>query len=112
MPDGFQVYAETTDSGSKIRYSSDDIPVTPDSDGRVFVSITDRSSLEAYRKYNTMIAAKNSFGESNSTGEIPFSKPVSKSLKESGNFVTFTSFGRLAQNVTKYASKGGLCSLV
>ena len=76
MPDLVQVHAETVDGGDKALYSTDDIPVTPDSDGRVFVSITDRSSLNAYRKYNAIITTKNNFGENNSTGEIPFSKPV------------------------------------
>ena len=76
MPDLFQVHGETADGGNKTLYSTVDIPVTPDSDGRVFLSITDRSSLKAYRKYNATITAKNKFGESNSTGEIPFSKPV------------------------------------
>ena len=76
MPDRFQVHAETADGGNKVLYSTDDIPVTPHSDGRVSVSVTDRSSLKAYRKYNTIITVKNDFGESNSTGEIPFSKPV------------------------------------
>ena len=77
MPDLFQVHAETVDGGKKALYSTDDIPVSPDSDGRVFVSI----SFKAYRKYNATITAKNDFGESNSTGAIPFSKPVSNSLK-------------------------------
>ena len=76
MPDKFQVHVETDDGGNKALYSTDDIPVTPDSDGRVFVSIPNRSSLNAYRKYNATITAKNKFGESNSTGGIPFSKSV------------------------------------
>ena len=78
MPDQFQVYAETTDSGNKVLYHTDNIPVSPDSDGRMIISIPGSSSLKlkAYRKYNATIAVKNDFGESNSTGEIPFSKPV------------------------------------
>ena len=80
MPDRFQVHAETDDGGNKALYSTDDIPVTLDSDGRVFVSITDRSSIKAYRKYNATIAAKNDFGKGNSTGDITFSKFVSKCL--------------------------------
>ena len=75
MPDQFQVHAETSDGGSKAVYSTDDIPVTLDEGGRVSVSMTDRSSLKSYRKYNATITAKNDFGESNSTGEILFSKP-------------------------------------
>ena len=80
MPDQFQVHAETADGGNKALYSTDDIPVNPDLDERVFVSITDRSSLKAYRKYNATITAKNDFGEGNSTGEITFSEFVSKCL--------------------------------
>ena len=76
MPTRFQVHAETIDGGDKVLYSTDDIPVSPDSDGRVLISITRSSSLKAHRKYNTIIAARNDFGYSNSTGEIPFSKPV------------------------------------
>ena len=67
---------ETVDGGNKALYSTGDIPVTLDSDGRVFLSITDRNCFKAYRKYNAAITAKNNFGESNSKGEIPFSKPV------------------------------------
>ena len=40
MPDRFQVHAETNDGGDKVLYSTDDIRVTPDLDGKVFVSIT------------------------------------------------------------------------
>ena len=75
MPDLFQVYVETIDSGNKAFYSTDDIPVTLDvNPGRVSVIITDRSGLKSYRKYNATITARNDFGESNSTGEILFSK--------------------------------------
>ena len=80
MPDQFQVHAETSDGGDKVLYSTDVVRVTPDSDGRVFVSITDWSSFKAYRKYNATITAKNNFGEGNSTGQIPFSKLVSNAL--------------------------------
>ena len=80
MPNRFQVHAETIDGGDKILYSTDDIPVIPDSDGRVSVSIADRSSFKTYRKYNAIITAKNDFGEGNSTGEITFSEFVSKYL--------------------------------
>ena len=80
MPGLFQVHVETVDGGDKALYSTDDIPVTLDSDGRVFVSITDRSSIKTYRKYNATITAKNDFGEGNSTGEIIFSEFVSKCL--------------------------------
>ena len=78
MPDRFQVRVETNDGGDKVLYTTDDIRMTPDSDGRVFVSITDWSSFKAYRKYIATITAKNNFGEGNSTGQIPFSKLVSK----------------------------------
>ena len=50
--------------------------MSPDLDGRQLISITGSSNLKAHRKYNAIIAAKNDFGDSNSTGEIPFSKPV------------------------------------
>ena len=80
MPNRFQVHTETVDSGDKVLYSTDVIRVTPDSDGRVFVSITDWNSFKAYRKYNATITAKNNFGEGNSIGQIPFSKFVSKCL--------------------------------
>ena len=76
MPDRFQVHAETNDGGDPhVSYSSDDIHMTPDSDGRVFLQL-DSGRLMAYRNYTTTIAAKNNFGESNSTGEILFSKPM------------------------------------
>ena len=78
MPDRFQVHAETNDGGDRVLHSTDEIRVTPDSDGRVFVSITDWSSFTAYRKYSATITAKNNFGESNSIGQIPFSKLISK----------------------------------
>ena len=76
MPDRFQIHAETVDGGSNVLYSTGDIPVTPDSNGSVSKSISDSNSLKAYRKYNAIIVAKNDFGESYSTKEIPFSKPV------------------------------------
>ena len=76
MPDLFQVHAETVDGGNKALYSTGDIPVHWTLGWKVFVSITDRISFKAYRKYNAIITTKNNFGESNSTGEIPFSKPV------------------------------------
>ena len=83
MPDQFQVHAETIDGGDKISYCSDDIHVTPDSDGRMFIeldarptSILNSSGLMAYRNYTAWIIAKNDFGKSNSTGKIPFSKFV------------------------------------
>ena len=82
MPDRFQVHAETTDDENTVRYCTDDIPVTPDLNGNVFIQLnastptcTHRSSsLKAYRRHNATITAKNGFGERNSTGEILFSK--------------------------------------
>ena len=86
MPDRFQVHAETIDGGDndekKLSYCTDDIPVTPDLDGMVFIQLNASTptctysshSLKAYRKYNATIAAKNCFGENNSTGKILFSK--------------------------------------
>ena len=85
MPDQIQVYAETVDGGDKVLYCTDDIPVT---DARVLISISDSNSLKAYRKYNAIIVAKNVFGESNSTREIPFSKCVTVSVLRSCICVT------------------------
>ena len=88
MPDLFQVHAETIDGGDKVSYCSDDIPVTPDSDGMVFIQLDasthapNSSRLMAYRDYTAWIVAKNDFGESQSTGEIPFSKLVCELLQE------------------------------
>ena len=80
MPDRFQVHADTVDGGSKVSCSSGDVPGNPDSDGRVFIQLDTISTCTpnstAYRNYTAWIAAKNAFGESNSTGEIPFSKFV------------------------------------
>ena len=78
MPNRFQVHTETVDGGDKVLYSTDVIRVTPGSDGRVSISITDLNSFKAYRKYSATITAKNNVGEGNSTGQIPFSKLVSK----------------------------------
>ena len=83
MPDGFIIYAETVEDEDKLHYCTDDIPVTPDSDGRVFIQLNSntptctpgRSSLKPHRRYNITITAKNEDGETNSTGYIPFSKP-------------------------------------
>ena len=59
--------------------------MTPDSDGTVFLQLDtsnvstcapDSDRLMPYRNYTATIAAKNDFGESNSTGEILFSKLV------------------------------------
>ena len=86
MPDQFQVHAETIDGGdndeNKLSYCTDDIPVTPNLDGVVFIQLNTHtptfayssSILNAYRKYKATIAAKNYFGKSNSTWEILFSK--------------------------------------
>ena len=78
MPERFQLYAETNDGGKILRYWSDEISVTPDLPGRVFIELStnDSSNLKPYRKYTTVITAINKFGESNSTGEIQFSKSV------------------------------------
>lgn len=83
-PDLFQVHAETIDDGYKAFYCTDDIPVTLDSDGRMFIQLntstptctTDTSGLESHRRYKVIFTAKNEAGESNSTGDIWFSKPA------------------------------------
>ena len=88
MPSRFQVHAMTTDGGDKVSYCSDDIPVTPDSDGMVFIQLDastrapNSSNLTAYRDYTAWIVTKNDFEESKSTGEIPFSKLVCELLQE------------------------------
>ena len=88
MPDLVQVHAETVDGGNKALYSTDDIPVTLDSDGIVFIQLDastcapNSSRLKAFRDYTAWIVAKNDFGESTSTGEIPFSKFVCEVLQE------------------------------
>ena len=84
VPDLFQVHAETIDDGNKAFYCTDDIPVTLDSDGRMFIQLnrstptctTDTSGLESHRRYKVIFTAKNEAGESNSTGDIWFSKLV------------------------------------
>ena len=82
MPDQYQVHAETIDSGDSFPYCTDVIQATPDSDGKVFIQLNAMSCrrhgsrLEPHRKYRTIITAKNEAGESNSTGDIHFSKPV------------------------------------
>ena len=84
IPDRFQVHAETVDDENKLTYCAGDIPKALDSNGRALIQlnrntptcISGSSSLKSYRKYNAMIVAKNDFGEDNSTGEIPLSKPV------------------------------------
>ena len=82
MADRFQVLAQTNDDGDKVSYYSEDIRVTPDSDGRVFIQLdtntahTPESSNLAYRNCNATIIAKNDFGGSNSAEEILFSKLV------------------------------------
>ena len=84
MPQRFQVHAETIDSGEKLTYCTDDIQVTPNSDGRVFIQLNTsiptcspgNSSLVPHRRYKATITAKNIAGETNSTGDIHFSKFV------------------------------------
>ena len=84
MPDRFQVHAETVDGYNKLAYCTDDIPKTLDSNWRVLIQLntstptctSDSSSLKPNRKYIATIVAKNNFGESNSTGKIPFSKSL------------------------------------
>ena len=80
MPDHLQVHAETFDAEDKLFYCSDDIPVTPDSDGRVLIQLNASTptctpdGLKPHRRYKAILTAKNHFGEANSTGDIMFSK--------------------------------------
>ena len=82
MPDRFQVYAETIDDENKLFYCTDDILMTPDSNGRVLIQLNTNtrmcrhSRLESHRRYKAVIAAKNEAGRTNSTGDIYFSKPI------------------------------------
>ena len=84
MPDQFQVHAETVDDNNKLTYCTADIPKTLDSNLMVHIQLntstptctSDNSSLKAYRKYTAWIISKKGFGESNSTGKIPFSKSL------------------------------------
>ena len=84
MPDSFQIFAETVDGGKKKDYCTDDIQVTPGSDGRVLIQLNastptcpfSTSHLESHRRYKAIIAAKNRAGGTNSTGNIHFSKSV------------------------------------
>ena len=61
-------------------HRSNDTWEDPDSNGTVFINVSNSNILEPYRKYNAMITAKNDFGESESTGEISFSKSPCMSL--------------------------------
>ena len=84
MPNRFQIFAEIVDDENELSYCTNDIPRTLDSDVMALIQLNtttptcthDSSSLKAYRKYIAWIVSKNDFGESNSTGEIPFSKSV------------------------------------
>ena len=84
MPDGFQVHAETIDTGEKLTYHTDDIPMMPDSNGRVFIQLnrstptspSGSSRLASHRRYKATITAQNIAGGTNSTGDIHFSKSV------------------------------------
>ena len=79
MPDQFRICAETVGDEDKLYYCTDDISMTPDSDGRVFIQLNtcthDNSGLKPHRRYKAVITGKNQAGESNSTGDIHFSKP-------------------------------------
>ena len=74
MPDRFQICADTVGDEDKL-YCTDDISMTPDSDGRVFIHLNTSSGLKPHHRYKAVITGKNQVGESNSTGDIHFSKP-------------------------------------
>lgn len=82
MPDRFKIYAETVEDEDKHYYCTDYIAWTRDSDGRVVIQLntstptceSGRSSLEPHRRYKAVISAENEAGQSNSTGDIRFSK--------------------------------------
>jgi len=83
MPDQIQIRAETVEDENKLYYCTNDISVTPNSDGRVFIQLNtsiptsspDSSGLKPHRRYKAVITGKNQAGRSNSTGDIHFSKP-------------------------------------
>ena len=82
MPDQFKIYAEKVKDEDGHYYCTDYIAWTHDSDGRVLIQLNastptcepGRSSLEPHHRYKAVIIAKNEVGESNSTGDIHFSK--------------------------------------
>ena len=83
MPDRFQICAKTVENENELDYCTDEIAMTPDSYGRVFIqlnasvptSTAGSSSLKPHRRYKAIITGKNQAGERNSTGDIHFSKP-------------------------------------
>ena len=83
MPDRFQICAKTVENENELDYFTDEISMTPDSHGRVFIQLNTSiptstpgsSSLKPHRRYKAIITGKNQAGERNSTGDIHFSKP-------------------------------------
>ena len=81
-PDQLQITTMTIDDGLGEVNRSNGTWKDPDSDGIIFITISDSNILKRYRKYIAMITAKNDFGESNSTGGISFSKLVNHCFNE------------------------------
>ena len=99
MPDRFQICAETVGDEDKLYYCTDDISMTPDSHGRVFIQLNTSiptstpgsSSLKPHRRYKAIITGKNQAGERNSTGDIHFSKPnFMKNMHIDDSFLDYT----------------------
>ena len=75
-----QVTAIVIDDDEREVHSSNDTLVALNSNGTVLISISDSDIFGPYRKYNATITSRNEFGESKSTEEISFSKPVHNCL--------------------------------
>jgi len=82
MPDRFKICAKTVEEEDEPYNCTDYIAWTRDSDGRVLIQLnastptceSGRSFLEPHRRYKAVITAENEAGQSNSTGDIRFSK--------------------------------------
>ena len=81
-PNQLQITTMTIDDGLGEVNRSNDTWKDPDSDGIIFINISDSNILKRYRKYIANITAKNDFGESSSTGGISFSKLVNYCFNE------------------------------
>ena len=83
MPTWFQVLAETIEDDDELLFcTSDTIPVTPNSDGKVFIQLNPNTTicmpgnknLEPHRRYKAMIMTENKAGQRSSISDIYFSK--------------------------------------
>ena len=84
VPNQLQVHAFTNDDDKNTATCSVTIPFTLNSNGMVFIHLNESTCsprLAHHRRYKTKIAAKNDLGETNSTGEILFSKLLQYACK-------------------------------